>query len=111
MEKIITIAQAAEYLGVSRQTIKNWIDNGIIKTHGVAGKQYWIDANTLTAFKDTAEDVERQKEKLAHLKAELHKSISEEQMLVNEISKLFRTGASNQGKKSLLTIRSKKRGG
>jgi excisionase family DNA binding protein len=85
MEKIITIAQAAEYLGVSRQTIKNWIDNGIIKTHGVTGKQYWIDANTLTALKDTAEDVEKQKEKLAHLKAELHKSIQEEQTLVNEI--------------------------
>lgn len=85
MEKIITIAQAAEYLGVSRQTIKNWIDNGLIKTHGVTGKQYWIDANTLTAFKDTAEDVVRQKEKLAHLKAELRKAISEEQMLVNEV--------------------------
>lgn len=70
--ELIKISEAAERLGVSRQTMVNWGKSGVIRLHK-AGRSgvYSVDAATVEAMADTAADIEATKQKLAHEQEEL----------------------------------------
>ena len=62
--KLIHITEAAERIGVSRQTLKNWCDNGTIPSHKMgktedSSRSVWVDCDTIDALADTMRDVER----------------------------------------------------
>lgn len=62
--KLIHITEAADRIGVSRQTLKNWCDNGTIPSHKMgrtedSSRSVWVDSDTIDALADTMRDVER----------------------------------------------------
>lgn len=62
--KLIHITEAADRIGVSRQTLKNWCDNGTIPSHKMgrtegSTRSVWVDSDTIDALADTMRDVER----------------------------------------------------
>ena len=64
--KLIHITEAADRIGVSRQTLKNWCDNGTIPSHKMgktegSSRSLWVDGDTIDALADTMKDVERAK--------------------------------------------------
>ena len=64
--KLIHITEAADRIGVSRQTLKNWCDNGTIPSHKMgktegSSRSVWVDGDTIDALADTMKDVERAK--------------------------------------------------
>ena len=87
MKGLITIGQAAERLGVTRQTVSNWSNSGIIKIHNIAGRQYWLDANTVEALKDSARETNQQAKRLAEYKATLRKETDRLENLIYEARK------------------------
>lgn len=84
MKGLITIGQAAERLGVTRQTVSNWSNSGIIKIHNIAGRQYWLDANTVEALKDSAKETNQQINRLKECKATLRKEADRLEKLIYE---------------------------
>lgn len=84
MQGFITVKQAVERLGVSRQTVINWANEGAIKIHNIGGKQYWLDANSVEALKDTAKETAEQMEKLIQLKKELENETEKVENLIKE---------------------------
>lgn len=62
--KLIHITEAADRIGVSRQTLKNWCDNGTIPSHKMgrtegSSRSVWVDSDTIDALADSLKDVER----------------------------------------------------
>lgn len=64
---LIQIKEAADRLGVTRQTMTNWGESGVIKLYklGNTRKAYWVDADTIDMLADTVADVEHAKQMLA----------------------------------------------
>lgn len=65
--KLIHITEAADRIGVSRQTLKNWCDNGTIPSHRMgrtegSSRSVWVDGDTIDSLADTMRDVERARE-------------------------------------------------
>lgn len=64
--KLIHITEAADRIGVSRQTLKNWCNNGTIPSHKMgrtegSSRSVWVDGDTIDALADTMKDVEKAK--------------------------------------------------
>ena len=64
--KLIHITEAADRIGVSRQTLKNWCDNGTIPSHKMgrtegSSRSVWVDGDTIDALADSLKDVEKAK--------------------------------------------------
>lgn len=57
MGKLISIVDTARRLGMTEQTMRNWIKNGIFNVKSI-GKSKYIDEDTINALQDTIEDVE-----------------------------------------------------
>lgn len=87
MKGLITIGQAAERLGVTRQTVINWSNSGIIKIHNIAGKQYWLDANSVEALKDSAKETNQQIKRLKEYKETLREEADKLESLVYDIKR------------------------
>ena len=61
MSKFLTIRQAAEYLGVSTQTLRRWEKEGKIPSPmRTEGNQRRYDLNKITSLKRNTSDIERQ---------------------------------------------------
>ena len=67
MGKIITMTESSRRLGVTAQTIKNWIAKGAVNAKKV-GNSIYLDEDTIYALQDTVEEIEEQKKKLERLK-------------------------------------------
>ena len=64
--KMIVISEAAELTGLNRQTIRNWIDKGIIPYNKINGT-FYVDKDTFLALAEPMLEVEKARE---HLEAE-----------------------------------------
>lgn len=85
--KLIHITEAAERIGVSRQTLKNWCDNGTIPSHKMgktedSSRSVWVDCDTIDALADTMRDVERARDILKKEVEQYNSKVS----LFNEVS-------------------------
>ena len=61
MGKLIQVSEAAERLGVNRQTIENWGKRGAINIKVMKGRgnAHWVDADTIEALQDIDSDAEK----------------------------------------------------
>ena len=48
----MTLAEAAEELGLCKRTVQNAINKGLLEpiTHGLCGKTYWVTARSVKAL-------------------------------------------------------------
>ena len=70
MGKLIQLPEAARRLGLSDQTLRNWVAKGALTVKKV-GKAHYVDEDTVNALSDTFEDVERSRLALEKLRGEL----------------------------------------
>lgn len=90
--KLIHITEAAERIGVSRQTLKNWCDNGTIPSHKMgrtegSSRSVWVDSDTIDALADTMKDVEKAK---AILEKEAERFESQEELFYDMADEIER---------------------
>lgn len=73
---LIQVSEAAERLGVNRQTMENWCKSGVIKIKrmGKTRNADWVDGDTIAALRDTIADVEHARQALESEKAEIEAS-------------------------------------
>lgn len=85
--KLIQLTEAAQRLGVSRQTLTNWGNTGVIKMHrtGKSGNCLWVDADTLDALGDKMKDVERSRLRLEQEDANLQAAYKREHAKLTDI--------------------------
>ena len=74
MGKLITINQATELLGITKPTLLDWIDKGILRANKV-NKFVYVDSSSVNALQDDAKSVENGMKKLKELKKEYHEEI------------------------------------
>ena len=74
--KFIKVHEAAEMLGVSSQTIRNWGKMGILNINK-AGKYGYIDKQTIECLLDTAHKTEMAKQKLEKLHDDIQNEYNE----------------------------------
>lgn len=72
MGKLINKVETASRLGVTRQTIENWISKGYISVKKI-GKTCYIDEDTINALQDTVDDIKRQQKAIENIRKELHR--------------------------------------
>ena len=75
MGKLITIKQATELLGITKPTLLDWIDKGILRANKV-NKFIYLDSDSVTALQDDAKDVESGKNMLRELRKEYYDEIA-----------------------------------
>lgn len=78
MGKIITIKEAAERLGKTEQTIRNWVKGGHIKASFV-GKAVYIDEAIINAMTASVSDIERAEAFITEMREERERERQEEQ--------------------------------
>ena len=66
---LIQTTEAARRLGVSRQTIVNWAERGVLKIKNI-GKTYFVDEDVIAGISDFGQDVENARAALERLKSE-----------------------------------------
>lgn len=79
--RLVSRKDAAEFLNCSRQTVSNWVSDGILKGHHIDGRLF-VDANTLDSLVDNVSDIENSKTKIAELRNQLDE---ERKKLENEL--------------------------
>lgn len=79
--RLISRQEAAEILRCEQQTICNWVEWGIIKGHMV-GRRLMVDADTIAAVLDSAQDAARAKKRIEVLRQEL---LATERELENQV--------------------------
>lgn len=93
--KLIQVTEAAERLGVSRQTLENWGKNGTLKIRamGKTGNSHWVDADTIEALSDTIQDVEHSRKLLQEEQEIIRANYRKESQLRKDIEReLFMVG-------------------
>jgi predicted phage tail protein len=93
--KLIQVTEAAERLGVSRQTLENWGKNGTLKirTMGKTGNSHWVDADTIDALGDTIQDIENTRKRLQQEQEFIRADYRKESQLRKDIEReLFMVG-------------------
>ena len=80
--KWIKIAEAAAISGFSRQTIRNWIDGGVLPKKMIRGI-FYVDKDMLMKVLDDAGDVEDARSKLEELKTTYIKESEEYKQLIS----------------------------
>ena len=87
--KLIQIKEAAERLGVNRQTIMNWGKDGTlpVKRTGKTKKCYWVDADTIDAFGDTIQDIEQSRMKLQDEQRRIKECLNKETQVRRDIER------------------------
>jgi len=104
MEKIlITKREASEYTGFSRQTIKNWIDEGILNTHLIHGVEY-VDKNTLSLLLDSEKEMEETRRKIEAKKKALDHKLGALEYQLQEIRGIDEINEIRKCRKSLIHI-------
>ena len=88
MGKLITKQQAAEMTGLTRQTIQNWINKGVLNCI-VIDKAHFLDSSTIEALSDEMKDVENTRSRLNILKLEYEKKQKEITEKIAELKELL----------------------
>lgn len=70
MGKLISIIETSRRLGLTEQSVRDWIKKGYISVREV-GRARYIDEDTILALQDTIEDIKRQQLKLEALRNEI----------------------------------------
>ena len=70
MGKLIQLKRAAEQLGMTRQTLLNWNDRGVIKIHKV-GRMSFVSSDFIDSFSESFKDLEKSDEILRQKKKEV----------------------------------------
>ena len=70
MGKLISIIETSRRLGLTEQSVRDWIKKGYISVREV-GRARYIDEDTILALQDTVEDIKRQQAKLEALRNEI----------------------------------------
>lgn len=85
--KLIQVTEAAERIGVSRQTLENWGKNGTlrIRTMGKTGNAHWVDADTIDELGDTMQEVEHAREMLKKELADIQSEYRKERDLLRDL--------------------------
>ena len=85
--KLIQVTEAAERLGVSRQTLENWGKNGTLKIRkmGQTGNAHWVDADTIDALADTMQDVAHAREMLEKEREDIQAEYRKEHKTLRDI--------------------------
>lgn len=104
MGKLISRNDAARILGVSAQTVSNWIEKGVLNGHSVKHRgrpATMVDEDTVLAIQDDAHDIAESKRKIQEVKRQLKDS--EEEF---SFKKLFleRHGISLRGSDTIFSI-------
>lgn len=102
--KLIQIQEAADRLGVSRQTMTNWGKSGAIRLRkmGKTSTAYWVDADTIDAMADTMADIENTRKMLTQEQEEIRKQYRKEHETLRDLArelfmlKKFGTGLMNK---------------
>ena len=84
MARMISRQEAAELLDCNPQTVKNWVERGIIKGHTV-GKFLMIDRDSIEQLFDTVKDVADTEKKLVDRKKELQDELRKVDELLEDI--------------------------
>lgn len=93
--KLIPVKEAAERLGVSRQTLENWGKSGALKilTMGKTGNAHWVDADTIEALSATIQDIENARKLLQQEEEHIRADYRKERQLRKDIEReLFMVG-------------------
>lgn len=84
--KLIKVTEAAELLGVSHETVKNWGKKGILRVQKIgAGNSHWVDADTIKSLGDTVEDIKHASIELDSIKEEIIKKSAKERELLQSL--------------------------
>lgn len=79
--RLISRQEAAEILRCDQQTIRNWVEWGIIQGHMI-GRRLMVDADTIDAVLDSAQDAALAKRRIESLRQEL---LDTERELENQV--------------------------
>lgn len=85
--KLISTEEAAKILGVCRQTVVNWISKGVMKAHKI-GNFSMLDADTVKALTDTAQETEEAEMRLKELKQSISEQLEEAEREVRNIRRI-----------------------
>ena len=86
MGRLLSRQEAADYLGVNRQTVSNWLESGILHDVG-KNRQTLIDKNSLDKFFDTYKDLAVMEEKIAAAKERTEQLLQETEKRMLDIRK------------------------
>lgn len=84
--ELVTIKEASDRSGVSRQTLTKWGELGVIKMRK-HGNAYWVDADTIDALADTIADVEHAKRMLKQEREETRKLYEREREIRQDLER------------------------
>lgn len=93
--KLIQVTEAAEKLGVSRQTLENWGKNGTLRIRAMGKRPapHWVDADTIDALGDTMQDIEKTRQQLQQEQQQLRDDYNKEREIRKDIEReLYLTG-------------------
>ena len=102
MGKLLTRQQAAEKLGVTPQTISNWLKTGILKDAGV-NHITKIDEKTLDRFGPSLKELAATEQKVREAQAEADALCKKEQERLKDIRRAY--GVLNLGGDDVLRVR------
>ena len=80
--RLVSRTEAADILGVTPQTISNYIERGVFKEHRV-GKMVMLDGNTIREVLDTQKDINEARCKLREIRAEIRAEQEKEENILN----------------------------
>ncbi len=83
MARMISRQDAAELLDCDPQTIKNWVDRGLLKGH-VVGRALMIDRESIEQYFDDMKELTDMAQQIKDLKVEYHNIIRDLKEVLNE---------------------------
>ena len=81
--KLLSTQQAADYMGVSRQTVSNYISRGILKAFG-SHNYPMVDKAAIDKIFDSINDVEASRMELAKMKEEINRDCEDTRKLLDD---------------------------
>lgn len=85
--KLIKVREAAERLGISRQTIENWGKSGVLNIHKISKNSHYVDAETIDALANTMQDVENTRKLLKQEQEKLEEDYRKERQLRRDVER------------------------
>ena len=92
MGKLITVTEASEMLGVSRQSLTNWAENGILKFKkmGKGNASLWVNKESIEALAEPIIDIDKAKKLLEEERRTILEKEKEERSVINDITRQIR---------------------
>ena len=83
-ERLMSKDEVAALLGVTRQTVSNWIRRGILHLHEV-GRFHLLDRASIESMFDSLEELKRSEERIHQLRQEYSSAVSDLESLLSEV--------------------------